>query len=643
MQSRIKSIFDRIFRLWDILITGIPVALSVVMSPVRARDILQEAYEICRHGGFRALQNRLNRRRAGYPKWYQYYAELKKSDRIAIRNRILKLERLPLISVVLPVYNIQERWLRIAIDSILNQLYPHWELCIADDHSTESHIRPILEEYLKKDSRVKVVFRTTNGHISEATNSALELVTGEYIAFLDHDDELTEHALYMIAEEVNRYPQVDLIYTDQDRIDHKNRLSDPLFKPEWNPDLFYSQNYLNHLSVFRASIIKKIGGFQKEYDGSQDYDLILRFIEEISPENIRHIPFVLYHWRAIPGSVALNPNQKNYAHANARKAIQAHLERTKVLAKVVQGQAEYHRVVYPLPVLLPKVSVIIGTRDKVALLRCIVEGLLNQTDYSNLELIIIDNQSVETRTLDYFEELKTNSKIKIIPFDAPFNYSAMDNLGVKESSGEIIALLNNDLKIISNSWLKEMVSQALRPEVGIVGAKLYFGNDHIQHAGVVIGMGGVAGHFEKNLHKNRRGFMCRTHLVQSLSAVTGACLVMRKAVFQEVGGLDDGHLKVAFNDVDLCLKVTAKGYRIIFTPYAELYHLESASRGSDADFSNLSRFNFEIRVMQERWGKRLLEDPYFSPNLSQIESFAFAFPPRVTKPWEGELRLNHAE
>ncbi|MGZ3709365.1 MAG: glycosyltransferase [Bdellovibrionota bacterium] len=517
-----------------------------------------------------------------------------------------------------------------ALDSVLGQLYPHWELCIADDCSTMPSVRKTLEDYARRDPRIKVVYREKNGHIAEASNSALALVTGQFVGFVDQDDELPEEALFYIAEELERHPDANLIYTDQDRINDVGGLSEPLFKPDWNPDYFHSMNYLNHLCVYRTILVKELGGLRKGYEGSQDYDLALRVIDRIPESTIRHIPRVLYHWRAIRGSVALDPAMKSYAHENARRALREHFERVGKTVRIEKGFAEYHRVVYPLPENPPLVSLIIGTRDRVQLLKGAVEGILHRTDYPALEVLIIDNQSVEPETLAYFKTLSQDPRVRIIRYDAPFNFSAINNFGVRHANGTVIGLINNDLEVISPGWLSEMVAQSLRPEVGAVGAKLYYADETLQHAGCIVGIGKVAGHAFKRRPRDFPGYMSRAVVVNNFSVVTAACLLMRKAVFEEVGGLDEKNLAVAFNDVDLCLKIRAKGYWVVYTPYAELYHLESASRGPDTTPETYPRFLRERDFMVAKWGEKLLNDPSYSPNLTlETEDFAIAFPPRT--------------
>ena len=604
------------------------------------------AYRIWREFGFKGVWAKIKakfdapktQKRLGqeYLEWVARFDTLTEADREAIDARILRLSYKPLISVVMPIYNVNERWLRRAIESVCRQFYPHWELCIADDRSSERHVRRVLEEYLNKDPRIKVIFRETRGHISAASNSAVELAEGEFIALLDHDDELTEHALYMVAEELNAYPRADLIYSDEDKLDYRNRRVDPHFKSDWNPDLFYSYNFISHLGVYRRSVVQELGGFREGYEGSQDYDLALRMTEQIPLDHIRHIPHVLYHWRVVPDSVARSRRNKECVDESARNAIRAHFSRKGINATVTPGSGFSHRVIYPLPADPPLVSVIVATRDHVDLLRQIVDGILHRTDYKPLELIIVDNQSSDPATMQYLRELSKDSRVRVIPYEAPFNFSAINNFAAREATGEILAMVNNDIRIISSEWLGEMVSHALRPEIGAVGAKLYYENETIQHAGIVVGIGGVAGHAHKQLSRRSTGYFARTQVIQNFSAVTGACLVMRRQVYDEVRGLDEVNLPIAFNDVDLCLRIQEKGYRILWTPYAELYHLESASRGPDTNPDKLPRFTREQEFMKFTWKDRLLCDPYYSPNLTLHKEDFSLDEPRALKPWRNK-------
>jgi GT2 family glycosyltransferase len=480
-----------------------------------------------------------------------------------------------------------------------------------------------------------VAFRSSNGHISAASNSALELAGGEFIALLDHDDELTRHALYMVAEELNRYPDADLIYSDEDKIDTVGRRFDPHFKTDWNQDLFYCYNLIGHLGVYRTEIVRKIGGFRIGFEGSQDYDLALRFIEQTNPERIRHIPHVLYHWMAHDLSTAFSIDAKSYAVEASRTALISHFERKGLAVEVAPAfNYSYHRVIYPIPLSPPLVSLIIPIKNSYTLLKSCVGGILNRTEYPNIELIIMDNESDDSKILGYFEELGIDPKIRAFRFNGPFNYSAINNEAVRNSRGQIVGFLNNDLDVISPGWLREMVSHALRPDVGAVGCKLIYKDGRVQHAGVILGVGGVAGHAHKYFNRESKGYFSRLQLIQNYSAVTGACMLMRRAVFDEVGGFDEKNLKIAYNDVDLCLRVREAGYLIVWTPYAELYHLESASRGYQDTPEEQSRLLNEANYMKSRWGRTLLNDPYYNPNLTlDREDFSPAFPSRAFKPW----------
>ncbi|WP_180287727.1 glycosyltransferase [Azospirillum oleiclasticum] len=571
-----------------------------------------------------------------YPTWVQLYDTLSPHDRGAIAEGIARLTRKPLISIVMPVYNTPDPYLRRALDTVIDQLYPHWELCIADDASTAPHVAATLAEYARRDPRIKVVRRPANGHISAASNTALELATGEFVALMDHDDELPPHALYVVALEIENHPDLDILYSDEDKIDEAGVRYDPYFKSDWNYDLFCGQNMISHLGVFRRTLLEAIGGFRVGYEGSQDYDLVLRAVEKTEAARIRHVPHILYHWRVFSSSSSFSTTALPTATNAARRALQDHFDRIGVPARVepAPGAEWYSRIAYPLPDPLPLVSLLVPTRDKLDLLRQCVDGLLDGTDYPNLEVLILDNNSEEPATLEWFAALEGRPRVRVLRYEGAFNFSAINNFGVEHAKGELIGLINNDIKVIEPGWLKEMVSHAVRPEVGAVGAKLYYGDDTIQHAGVVTGINGVANHIHKHLPREHPGHFGRLRLVQDMSVVTAACLVMRRSVFDAVGGLDAGNLAVAFNDVDLCLKVREAGHLVVWTPHAELYHLESASRGSDMAPDKINRFMGEIRHMHARWGRTLLNDPYYNPNLTlDAGDFSLAFPPRLPKPW----------
>lgn len=580
---------------------------------------------------------RLSEAVGSYEHWVKTQDSLSMEALRAIAHTSDQLPYKPLISILMPVYNPSDRWLNKAIQSVKNQTYSNWELCIADDASTQNSTLEILKAAVKSDSRIKAIFRTKNGHISEASNTALSLATGEFTALFDHDDELAVHALSAIALQLNKNKALELIYTDEDKIDEQNFRFDPHFKPDWNPDLLTAQNYISHLCILRTQTLKSLGGLRKGFEGSQDWDLMLRLSEHISKDKICHIPRVLYHWRASDGSTALHLGEKNYATEAAYKGLTEHFERLGLSVELKQTVGGHWRVRYTQPKPAPLVSIIIPTRNAEQLVRVCTASIFARTAYKNYEIILVDNRSDDASALAFFKELEA-SGVQVLLYDAEFNYSAITNFAVKEAKGEILCLLNNDIEILEPSWLDELVAQAIRPEIGAVGTKLYYPDMTLQHAGVITGLGGVAGHAFKGFGKQNPGTpQFRPHLVHNVSAVTAACLVIRKSIFNEAKGFNEKELSVAFNDVDFCLKVQTLGYRNLYTPFAELIHHESASRGHENTPEKVRRFQKEIEAITQAWGDSLLEDPAYNPNLSlDSEDFALAYPPRL-KPLNDEL------
>lgn len=608
-------------------------------SRKRHELIAKTRYALSQSGGLAAIFNRMTRpaHAHSYQDWIEAYDTLTEADRSAIATRISAMEPAPLFSIVMPTYNSPERWIRRAIDSVREQLYPHWELCIADDASTAPHVRALLDDYARRDSRIKVTFRAENGHISQASNSALSLASGQYVVLLDHDDELPSHALYMVAEEVVAHPDADIVFSDEDKIDEEGRRFDPYFKSEYNPDLMLSHNMVSHLGVYRRALVEQVGKFRIGYEGSQDYDLALRCIDACGIARVRHIPFILYHWRAIVGSVALAGDQKTYAHGIARKAIKAHLERTSHpdATVVPTFNGNVHRVVYPLPDPPPRVSVIIPTRDKLDLLVQCIESVIAKTDYSNLELIIVDHMSCEPATLKYLAALAASGRARVLSYQGEYNFSDINNQAANSATGDVLCFLNNDVEAINAEWLRVMVELTTRADVGAVGAKLYYPDGTIQHGGIVLAPAYTAWHAHKGLPRGQPGYFGRAILQQSFSAVTAACMVVRRDVFEAVGGFDSKNLAIAYNDVDLCLRLAERGYRTVWTPYAELYHHESATLGEPEAAPRKSQFESERLIFCQRWGRIIAADPCYSPNLAQARTdFALAFPPRVVKPWK---------
>ncbi|MHA1539601.1 MAG: glycosyltransferase [Alphaproteobacteria bacterium] len=573
-----------------------------------------------------------------YQQWIRLFDTVTDKDRAEIQARLAtSLPYKPLISVVMPTYNTPADLLTEAIESVQNQLYPHWELCIADDASVSLETKKVLKKFEKDDPRIKVTYRKRNGHISQASNSALKLTEGEFIALLDHDDRLAEHALYMVVEKLNKAKDADIIFSDEDKINEQGERFHPHFKPGWNKDLFYTQNYLSHLGVYRRTLVKKVEGFRKGYEGSQDYDLALRILEHTTTTKIHHIPHILYHWRATFGSAALSIDAKPYAVEAGRKALRSHFRRLKSDAKVKEGAISmHHRVIYPLPEKSPKISVIIPTKDRVDLLQKAVEGLLEKTDYQNIELLIVDNGSKEDATKTYLKEIQKNKNVRVLSYNKIFNFSAINNFAAREAKGKILCFMNNDVQPLHADWLENMLREALRPEIGVVGTKLYYPDGTLQHAGVLLTEEGVASHLFKHFPQENAGYFARTKMNQNFSAITGACMMMRKKVFEEVGGFDEKNLKVAFNDVDFCLRTREKGYLVTFTPYAGLYHMESATRGMENSHRKQRRFIKEKEYMLRTWKDLIAKDPYFNPNFELNAQFNYilSFPPRHEKPWK---------
>lgn len=537
-----------------------------------------------------------------------------------INNLIEAFDQTTLFSIIIPTYNTEEKYLRDCIDSILSQSFSNFEVCIADDCSPDDNVRKVLSEYEAVDNRVKVVYRSENGHISKASNSAIEISTGRYIVLVDHDDMLNEHALYHCALAIKQNPDVKVLYSDEDKIDENGVRSNPHFKSDWNPDLLYSQNYVSHLGVYDAQLVKSIGGFRIGVEGSQDYDLLLRCLLHIDNDQIYHIPKVLYHWRAIEGSTASDAGEKSYTTDAGIKALQDYFDSQGVQGiKVDMGIVpNTYKVDWPIPNPAPKVSMLIPTRDGKDITEQAVRSILEKTTYPNFDILIIDNGSEKQETFDFFEQIQAeDSRVSVIRYDHPFNYSAINNFGVKHTDGEIIGLINNDVEVINSEWLTEMVMHAIRPEIGCVGAKLYYANGQIQHAGVITSLGGVAGHSHKYFPKDSVGYFHRLVLVQDLTAVTAACLLVKRSIYNEVGGLNETDLTVAFNDVDFCLRVFSAGYRNLWTPYAELYHHESISRGAEDNPEKVARFNKEMDYMKSTWSDLLTLDPHYSPNLTK--------------------------
>lgn len=567
-----------------------------------------------------------------YQTWIKNNDTYTADDYQSMENALQTFGHKPIISIIMPVYNVDIKWLKQAIDSVRAQVYPHWQLCISDDASTNTDIKPLLEQYIKEDERIFVVFREKNGHISENSNSALSLAHGEWIALMDHDDVLPKHALFEVVKTLQDKPDSQLIYSDEDKVDEHGRRFMPHFKSDFNLDLLYGQNYISHLGVYKTVIAKDIGGFRKGFEGSQDYDFLLRYLFKIQHKNVTHIPKILYHWRAIEGSTALASGEKSYTTEAGLKALADYFIQMRTEVNIGRSKADnLYRVQWHLKE-EPLVSLIIPTYNALKITKQAIDSILTKTTYKNYEILLVDNNSDDPEALAYFNEIDKHEKITVLRYPYPFNYSAINNFAVKHAKGEVIGLINNDIEVISEEWLTEMVSQAVRKDIGCVGAMLYYPNNTIQHAGVIMGIGGVAGHSHKHLPKDSHGYFSRLYITQNLTAVTAACLVVRKSIFNEVGGLNEEDLTVAFNDVDFCLKVHHAGYRNLWTPYAELYHHESISRGYEDNPEKIVRFQKEVEYMMKTWHTNTTEDKYYNPNLTwNREDFAIDMQSRVKR------------
>jgi GT2 family glycosyltransferase len=553
------------------------------------------------------------RQRSQY-RWYLLSVKKVEDGKDIKRERAKAFQYRPKVSIIVPVYNTNEKWLRLCIKSLLTQVYDNWELCIVDGGSTKPLVREVLEGYAKQDGRIKVKFLTENKGIAGNSNEALALASGEFVGFLDHDDELASSALYEVVKLLNEDREIDFIYSDEDKISGGGKRFEPHFKPNWSPDTLRSYNYIAHFAVIRKKVIDEIGGFREGYDGSQDHDLFLRVVERT--QKIVHIPKILYHWRSHPFSAASSTKAKKYAYDSGKKALNDHINRIGLNGKVSDGLflGSYY-IKYHING-SPAVSIIIPNKDKVNVLGQCINSILQRSFYKNYKIFIVDNQSIEAETFKYYKELKNESKVKILYYNKPFNFSAINNYAVSQIDSEYIIFLNNDTEVISSNWIEAMLEFAQRRDVGAVGALLYYPNDTIQHAGVILGIGGVGNHSHKHFLRNDLGYMGRAKIIQNLSAVTAACLMTKKEVFYEVEGFDEKYSN-AFNDVDFCLKIRKSDYLIVYTPYAELYHHESLSRGYEDTEEKKIRFRKEIEFFQRKWRDVLTKgDPYYNPNLT---------------------------
>ena len=561
-------------------------------------------------GFYARLLERFEEREVEYQEWYE---KNKPSEEELARQRKKKWKEPVTISVLVPAYRTPEAFLRQMIESVLNQTYPHLELCIADGSGENISVENVVKEYQANDQRVRYQRLEKNEGIAGNTNAAIRMATGDYLALFDHDDLLAPNALFEVASTIEK-DKADVVYTDEDKVtsDLKEHFQ-PHFKPDFNPDLLCSNNYICHLFVVKRSLALKLGGQDPAYDGAQDYDFIFRCTEEA--EKIVHIAKILYHWRVHQASTADNPTSKMYAFDAGKRAIEAHLQRIGAKAEVSHTKdLGFYRVKYQVQG-NPKVSIVIPNKDEKETLKKCLESIWQKTTYSNYEIILVENNSTTREIRDYYQELDGKNGVRVVYWDKEFNYSAINNFGISYAKGDYILCLNNDITVISPEWMEELLANCQRPEVGIVGARLYYPDNTIQHAGIVLGMGGCAGSLFVGLARSRGGYLHKAALQQDLSAVTAACFMVKKETFEKVGGFEE-KLAVAFNDVDFCLKVRHAGYLVVYDPYAELYHHESKTRGYENTEAKKRRFQEEIEYMRCHWMPDILRDPYYNENLS---------------------------
>ena len=557
-----------------------------------------------------------------YKMWVAHYDSQSPTRDFRYFNNLKNLKKQPLISVVIPVWKPNLKWLKECINSVLNQIYGNWEVCIVDDCSNSPQLDYVLNKFAGQNARIKYKLNTKHSHISSTLNDGIKLSSGAYVCFLDQDDLLSPYALYCIVKAINDDQKLKWIYTDEDKISEKGKRKSPHFKPDWNYDLLTSINYICHLSCIERESLQKVGQFRLGYEGSQDWDLYLRLSKFLKESEIHHIPKILYHWRVHRSSTSSKSFVKHYAILSARKALSSHFKSQKAKITLSNESVVDNRWhVSFFHSFKPRICLIVPTKDRLDLLEPCVDSILTKTDYPNFELLIIDNNSEQEETRLYLSSLQ-DKRVRIYNDRKGFNHSRIMNEAVKEIQDDFVCFLNNDIEVISTNWLSEMIGDAMRPEVGCVGAKLLYPNGEVQHAGVIIGLRGVAGHV-KNCD---RGFI-RYDCKQNYSAITGACMLMKKTHFNLVKGFDEVHLPTHFNDVDLCLKLRKKGLNIVFNPKSVLYHHESASRGLPTDKVNNDDFNKAVHFMRCKWKETLATDKYYNPNYSyEFEGFKLSFP-----------------
>jgi GT2 family glycosyltransferase len=569
---------------------------------------------------------------ATYSEWIDRFDAVTGETRAAVQNGVQSLKVRPTVTILMIASGMgtEASLLEATIQSIVKQIYPHWELLILNQLVAGTPMHGLLMTHAAADPRIRLISATEPDDTRTAPPDYVRSISGDWITVVCQNDILAEHALYHVVDTINQYPAVDLIYSDEDHIDSQHKRFNPNFKCEWNMDLFRSQDMFGNLGIYRTSLLNAAGGLPARFGPASRYELTLRCVEHSSIERIRHIPRILYHKHVQPLSSGLDLISDLNEKEAGRQALADHLSRTRVAAEAVSTTHGY-RVRYALPDIAPLVSLIIPTRNGLTLLRRCIESILTRTTYRNYEIIVVDNGSDDAETLEYMDSILHLENVRVLRDNRPFNYSALNNGAVKEANGTIIGLVNNDIEVISPDWLTEMVSHVTRPEVGVVGAKLLYSDDTVQHAGVIIGLSSAADHVHRGLPRHSPGYQSRAALIQSFSAVTAACLLVKKTLYLELGGLNESTLTVAFNDIDFCLRVNEAGYSVVWTPYAELYHHESATRGEDDTPEKQERAAREVAYMRSRWSSFIAFDPAYNSNLCLEHSDCrVAWPPRTS-------------
>ena len=632
----IKKISDKIIKTLKLII--------VLIKKEGVNKIIKKTYGYLRQNGLSGIKQGLiivQKRntlkplgesgvfdRNNYQEWIKKYDTIDSDIKTKIINKCESFPNKTKISIVLPTFNPKIEWLIEAIESVKKQIYSNWELCIADDASKNNIVKQVLAKYSKEDARIKVVFREINGHISEASNTALEVATGDWIALLDHDDLIPEHALFCVVKSINENPHAKILYSDEDKIDSNGNRFDPYFKCEWNQDLFYSHNMISHLGVYERKLVEEIGGFRKGFEGSQDYDLALRCIEQIEPTQIIHIPHVLYHWRVHNESTALSANVKPYAMMAGESALNDHFRRSGVQGRVKLVGCKYDQS-YDLPNEIPLVSIIIVAIEIESVKKCINSLLLN-TNYQKYEIIVVTQTKKLKLNDNDFKSNINKINIKILYDENEYNKPRLYNVGVNNAKGDIVALIDCGIRARQLEWLCIMVSHSIRKGIGAVGPIIWNLDETLHHGGITLGVKEVAAKTQTNMRKGEFGYFGKLALTQNLSAISMNCMVIKKSIFLELGGLNDLALKDSYSDVDFCLKVKKAGFRNLWTPLSEVY-FERYNKNRISSISDINYNTSAVKYMKKKWDYLLKQDPAYSPNLTLDDvDYSLSWPPRVS-------------